>query len=496
MFIAYDRKNGVEYAKLLTSHRKGKKTTKDYINLGRVLDKDAGIYQNRERGVFTYDLKDNTYGRPSASFLLPSPHVREKLILDFGDIFLLNTFIQSSGLVTAINNIGYGNLDTLYAMLCYYILCNLSNCHANDWWEGSYARILFPNANLTSQRISEFLLDIGAEEALRGFFGRYLAIIGATKSFTNILIDSTGLPNNVHFPMTAISNHNGEISNEVRLIYVSQQETGLPIYFRYCPGNVVDVSTLVRTVRELQASGVNTKLAILDAGFYSDQNLLDLYNAKISFVIRLKQNTKIYKKLVADCLPIIVNEENICEHNSRYVYIKRVECQLVQGFKAYAYVGLDLDRKSSEERKLCARAKADKLSPRDVHERLSRQGIFVLVSSKRLKSDEILPVYYTRQQIEQVFDIGKNYANIVPLRIQGEGTFRGHLLLTFIATVIFKMLQNKLIDTAYNPMSLFLNMKNQKCKVYADRIITSEAFKKANDCYKLFDIKCPVVIPR
>ena len=47
--------------------------------------------------------------------------------------------------------------------------------------------------------------------------------------------------------------------------------------------------------------------------------------------------------------------------------------------------------------------------------------------------DKILPTYYTRQQIEQIFDISKNYADRLPLRVQNEDTFRGHLLLTFIS---------------------------------------------------------------
>jgi hypothetical protein len=53
MYIAYDKKKGEEYAKLYTSVRNGKRTDKDYLNLGRVLDKERGIYQNRERGVFS-----------------------------------------------------------------------------------------------------------------------------------------------------------------------------------------------------------------------------------------------------------------------------------------------------------------------------------------------------------------------------------------------------------------------------------------------------------
>ena len=46
MYIAYDVKNGIEYAKLVKSKRNGKRIEKEYANLGRVLDKELGIYKN------------------------------------------------------------------------------------------------------------------------------------------------------------------------------------------------------------------------------------------------------------------------------------------------------------------------------------------------------------------------------------------------------------------------------------------------------------------
>jgi hypothetical protein len=99
------------------------------------------------------------------------------------------------------------------------------------------------------------------------------------------------------------------------------------------------------------------------------------------------------------------------------------------------------------------------------------------------------------QQIEQIFDIGKNYADMLPLRVRTEETFRGHLLITFVATVVLKRIQDVLKSTSVTPMSLFLNLRNHKCEVYQDKVITQEAFKKANDGYKLFGIKRPVTIP-
>jgi hypothetical protein len=498
MYIGYDIKNGAEYAKLVISKREGATITKKYTNLGRVLDKSNGIYRNRERGVFTYDLKSDTYGTPPSSFVPDDMRTyKRSLILDFGDAFLLDNFLHDSGMVSAINAIGYGNPDTLYAMLCYYILCGAANCHANDWWKGSYAQVLYPKANLSSQRISDFLAAIGNEDSQRGFFREYLYRLSKSHgSDVNILIDSTGLPNSIRFPLTAISNHGGDISNEVRLIYVTQQESGLPIYFRYCPGNVIDTSTLVRTIKELKAIGINAKFAILDAGYYDDENIAALYEGKVSFVTRLRENRKLYKELLNKHATAMENKENLISYNGRYAYIKCVPCKLAGKHDAYAYIGIDIDRKGLESKRLFARATNEAIADDEVFEKMVRQGIFILVSSRRIAKDKILPTYYTRQQIEQVFDIGKNYADMLPLRIQNENTFRGHLLLTFMATVVIKKIQDKLKDTPYNPISLFLNMRNQKCKIYDDRIITQESFKKANDCYKIFQIKCPVEIAR
>ena len=40
MYIAYDIRNSVEYAKLVKSKRNGKRIEKKYTNLGRDLDKE------------------------------------------------------------------------------------------------------------------------------------------------------------------------------------------------------------------------------------------------------------------------------------------------------------------------------------------------------------------------------------------------------------------------------------------------------------------------
>ena len=86
MFIAYQKQRGIEYARLMESVRvDGCVKKKSGPNLGRVLDKERGIYQSKERGIFTFDLKTNTYGKPPQSYVsnVRRKNAREKLIVDY-----------------------------------------------------------------------------------------------------------------------------------------------------------------------------------------------------------------------------------------------------------------------------------------------------------------------------------------------------------------------------------------------------------------------------
>ena len=501
-FIAYDLKRGARYAKVCHPIKtKDGKWDKSYTYLGRVLDEAKGIYMNRERGIFTFCLETGEYGTVAPEDEPKKPvrrNAREKLILDFGDTFFLDAYIRKTGLDKAISAISYGNPDTLWAMLMFYLLSPMNNNHAADWYEGNVARIFYPGANLSSQRVSDFLAAVGDENLWRGFFSEYFKILRGSFSGQarpeQILIDSTGLPNGIHFPLTAISSHNGELSNEVRLIYVVQQKTGLPVYMRYVPGNVIDASTVVRTLAELKAQEINTRFAILDAGYYVAENVDEFFANKVSFLSRLQENRKLYRQLVKEHASSLDAGENLVRYNNRFVMMKCVKCK-VDGVKAsydaYAYIAVDISGLHDEIAKIFRRAAADNTDTGEVYDDMQNRGLFVIISSRRISKEHLLPLYYSRQQIEQVFDLGKNNASMLPLCVRSEETFRGHLLMTFIAAVISRKLQILFKDSKHTISGALLNLRNQKCKIFDDKIITTEAFKKANEIYKLAQVTCP-----
>ena len=90
---------------------------------------------------------------------------------------------------------------------------------------------------------------------------------------------------------------------------------------------------------------------------------------------------------------------------------------------------------------------------------------------------------------------------MLPLNIEKEETFKGHLLLSFMSSVVIKMLKNKLKE--YKPKNkkpltveeIFFVLGHHNASVYEDELITSEPVARANEAYTAFDIKVPITIP-
>lgn len=487
-FIRCQNIKGTLYASICTPRKvNGKKDNQEQY-LGRVIDKEKGIYQNKERGMFKFSL-ENGFSTISISKEISK---EEKLILDFGDTYVLYQVLQKQDYWDLLRSILPNWEDTLCTMVFYKLLNGGASCYAIDWWEGSYMRMICPKAKVQSQRISEFFRSLGDERIQRQFFTKYLAKVSDGQKNHGVLVDSTGMPNDINFHLTAVNNHNGVINNETRLILAIDRVTYLPLLYRYNAGNIVDVTTLKATILELESYGVNIDFSIIDAGYYSENNIKALYGENIPFVTRLKSNLKMYKDLVTKNIDGLELSCNAVFYRERLLYIKRISTELF-GNKAYAYVAIDHQRRNDELYKYMKKAKEDKnLSDEEIDFNVKNKGVFIIISSESVEISEILPLYYTRQAIEQVFDFYKNNADLLPLRTHGEDTFRGHLMLSFLTTISY-MLVNQLLDgIKFCADGAFRTLRNLKCKVFDDYILVKEPTKKQNDISAHFKIELPL----
>jgi transposase len=443
-----------------------KKYGKKSIYLGKITNSETKEYVPKRT-------------KPSA----PEP----ELILNFGDTYSIIRTIENSVFNDCIKSILPDDFDTLISLVCYKLLKSSAMQYAQTWSRGNYISKAYRTADLSSQRISDFLKKLGNEQVWRKFFKSYIGNLVGDK--TGVIVDSTGLPNEIDFPLSAWDNHGGESERETRLLMVVERTTGQPLYFSYKAGNIVDVSTLSNTIAELSKMGVSTSFALIDAGYYSEDNIKDLFTKEISFLTRLPANRVLHKSLIKEHAQTLEDAKNLVVYGKRALYVKCVEVDLF-GHTGFAYIICDIKRKGNEVTNFIVSAKEDKLSDEEISERIIEKGKFVIISSEKIPNSEILPLYYTRQSAENLFGISKSFLDILPIRTHSTETFRGYLMLTFVSLIVYIEL-NKLLKDDFTTEGALLEMTNLMCKVYQNDIIVCEPTKKMKRIAQLLNYMVP-----
>jgi hypothetical protein len=98
--------------------------------------------------------------------------------------------------------------------------------------------------------------------------------------------------------LTAVNDHNGDVSNEIRIIHVMNQNTGLPIYEKPVPGNKPYASTLKYTINTLRDRNIDIKSSALDAGYVKNESLVYLDSIGINCPVRMPNSESIFKNMV------------------------------------------------------------------------------------------------------------------------------------------------------------------------------------------------------
>ena len=459
-----------------------------------MVDRERHVFRSRERGTFTFDPKTGEFG-PAPAGDWPAPP--ERLVPGLGDAWAPGPLATSEGLWGAPGAASPSDSDEPGCLCLHYALApSQPNCLAGCWWEGSWARVAYPSARLASQRAGELPGRVGDEAAQRGFFDAYLAWVADMADGTaRVSVGPTGLPDPSRMPLTAIPDHNGEAGEECRLTYVPGRPTAPPACLRVAAGNVVDVTTPGRTFAELGAAGLPASWAVPGAGYWSAGNVRAMDEAGIKFPARPGPNVRAYRDVVAERPATAREADKLVAHGGRRACAGRPGAELVPGVRGWPCLCVDMQARSQEQHRLFARAGRRGLSAGEVHGRTGRMGAFVLASTAGMAAPDVPGAYYARQRIEQVFDVGKNYASLLPPRVRSEEAPGGHLLPAFCATALLCRLQSRIPAGASSMPQALAAARNQRCKACDDKAVTCEPTSAANELYRAIGAKCPVEVP-
>lgn len=480
--------------------------------LGKVLylsdDKRSGVFLSPTRGLVAYDADEDAFdevdrddSRINTEAVFPEPEVHTV----FGDSYLLLEFLEKSGLLAVFRTV-FSEKEAYERVLCHIlhgILKDGSKISCDNFIMKSFASYVtehIPESSLRSD--TRFFSMMGEDSTRMAFFRSFVSYMQRKDpSFgKGCYVDSTPLPNSIeNNPFNALCCH-GVGSSEVmiRLILVLDEKTGLPVWFDIIPGNILDISTVMKVVNDVADSlGIEIDSLVLDAG-YTSKNLISSFHIGTEKTIISRMPARRgypYKSLYHQVKDLIGKGKYAFVRRHHTYFGKRIKID-VFGYPMYAYVYVDRNNalRRFSDYLLEHQEEYDALKMSEKDWMTVKFGYFVLLSNIDAAPDELLTLYFGRTEIEKVFKTSKEYLNLLPLSKWTDLTVRGKLLHDIIDTIIYLMLQKKLTKPGISMSELLGKCQSLMCRKSNGQVHVETPNKQVRQYYKYLDMKIPAHI--
>lgn len=450
----------------------------------------------RKKGIAFRGRRSPSRSQPEADALQPlaANGVR---VEEIGRVGLLGSLARSSGLADCLwKSFGIGDGMRILRLAMHQVCDEGAVYLALDWWDDIGGADM---SGLSSSAAGSLLAGIGRDVAARrAFFAEWLRTCGMPKALIHDTTSISTYSSDLELAEWGY-NRDGDSLPQVNLALVAAKANRLPVWYRTLPGSVPDVASLKGTSAMLRDLGLEDFSFTLDKGFYSRDNLVDMLDGGICFIIGIPLHLKQARKLVARHLGALA------KFKRRFLAggtpVGHVPCQFqverrdgtAADLPAHLYFSAERRHQMSmriEKTVLELAEKAERLSfdspqqarrwleentrsfarffgvvPRDgrsvlavkpnrVANALKSQGLTLIVTSPPADAseaparEEVLEDYRSRDLAEKLFDAYKNATGNDRLRTGGDQAAEGRVFLAFVSLVLRALLENKLREAS------------------------------------------------
>ena len=532
MAIVYqkDKRSGITYAYESISHwDKEKKQSRAKRTLIGRLDEVTGEIIATDGRCRKHDILAAPKQGP-----VPLMHTCRRF---FGATYLFNQIGEKIGITADLKQCFPKDYKKILS-IAYFLILEDANplCRFSKWSQLHH----HPFAeDIPSQRSSELFASI-TEEAKNHFF-RLQGKRRAEKEFWA-------------YDSTSISSYSEQLSQvrygknkdydplpQINLALLFGEQSRLPFYYRKLAGNIPDVKTVQELVKELNILGYAKIKLVMDRGFYSAENINDLFKNHYKFIVAAstalsyaktaikKQGAQMkswqsysekyelyyYSETIAwdytqdrpykgdvikgnkrMYLHLYFNPEKAVEDGKRFNrYMAKLQNELLSGKKlpehepAYKKY---FETKTTPVRGIQVAPKQDAMD-----EARSRYGFFILLSNEVKDAIDVLELYRNRDVVEKAFGNLKERLNMRRTLVSSDQSLEGKLFVEFIALIYLSYIKKKMEERdlfkKYTLQSLLDDLDVIECyEAPGNALIVGEILKKQSKIYEDMDVPVPV----
>ncbi len=251
---------------------------------------DSSKKQSRQKRVYI-GKKD-----PKTGKVIPSkPKMRPKLVFDFGHIYFLEHVFKQSGVLSILTDVFPNDFEKI-KQICFYQLIERRPLSSFASWIDTVK--IRNKKNMTSQRISEFAINLGINDIGRDdFFKKWVL---KNKSKAHLFYDITSF-SSYSKSLEYIEwgyNRDKEKLPQINYGMILNASTLLPMFYEIYPGSITDVTTINNVLKRAKKYKINDITFVLDKGFYSQKNIELIIAQGLDFVVPMPFSGKSAKEII------------------------------------------------------------------------------------------------------------------------------------------------------------------------------------------------------
>ena len=368
-------------------------------------------------------------GKVTPERIVPSIRKRKSKvggILEAGHIIFLERFVNniSEPLMEIFPKDWQSLISAACIKLCYLEpFSRMKIRHDTSW-----SKRLWPGAALSKNSITNLLPRIGRQwNAQREFFEEI------SKDEKHMAIDLSHIfSNSQNIPWLEVSHNPEEIWDpQLEILLMWGTSNKRPGFMKLLPGATHSAKSLANAIWE---SGLQEVIAIMDKGFYSQENIEFLEDAGIQYAIALKRD-----------LPIIKHSTHL-KYKQYFHYKKHAQwwrpSDLGNGRMIYHY--LDKTLADNEESSYLARIEEGKATKTNYNRLKKRFGTLSIITDTGLPAKEVYHLYKERREIEYAFEAFKKTLDADVTWMRTKESMQGYLFIHFIALHLYSQVLDHL----------------------------------------------------
>ena len=354
---------------------------------------------------------------------------------------------------------------SIIALLIAHLICKGSILRVSKWIEQSTIKEVLGLNELTTEMLYnalDYLDECNFDKIEQSIFEFWSKIDpGDNKSFVLDVTDT--YYNGKHDDSSVRKGKDGKISKLIQIGLGVSFENGFPAFHKSYAGNISNIKILEDLMSTMAQRGIKT--IVMDRGFYSESNVVDLDKLKMKIIVGVKQSIGIKKNILSkiDRNNIYTAKNQVLLKNT-YVYVQELKFLFGKIIIIYnpKYEALKRDKML-----------ADEATDNDVE----FVGYSLVFHNTNLKPNAVVKKYFDKDVVERSFRSMKGDVQLHPIRLWMPQRVTAHIKICYLCMCILSIIKFKCRKINSSPIEI-LNELQSIYKVNLIHSTTKQKFSK------------------